>query len=88
MDCHIWWKFLKEDKLNRQLCRPFVDFSPRVTVTDIDLASDASLNPNLGMGGTFGNNWLVARWPVNFIKDYSPSIELLELYALVVAIVT
>ena len=88
MDCHIWRKFLEEDKLNRQLCRPFVDFGPRGTVTDIDLASDASLNPNLGMGVIFGNNWLVARWPVNFIKDYSPSIELLELYALVVAILT
>ena len=38
------------------------------------------------MGAVFMNNWLFAQWPENFIKDFNPSIEILELFALTIAL--
>ena len=87
MDYHIWRVFMQEDERHGQLCCPFVDFDQDNSgIVTLNLASDASLNPELGMGAVFDNESLFAQWPKNFVKKYVPSIELLELYALVVAI--
>ena len=88
LDCRIWKNFLEDDSQNMRLCRSFVDFSNEREAVQLDLASDASLNPWLGMGAIFGNSWIVEQWPEGFIKKYSPSIEFLELFALVSALLT
>ena len=89
MDCHIWLSFLADDVSDSQLCRPFVDFTEDGPSAELTyLASDASLNPDFGMGAVYGNQWMYMQWPQGFVKKYSPSIEFLELYALVAAIMT
>ena len=48
---------------------------------DIPYWSDASANPNLGLGVVFGNHWTYGKWEPGFIKKFEPSIEYLEFYA-------
>ena len=85
-DCKVWLRFLATD--NEKLCRPFVDFSDESTYRDLLFTSDASLNPKLGMGAVYKNDWMVLKWEDDFIRRHSPSIEMLELYALTCTIVT
>ena len=40
------------------------------------------------MGVIFGKKWIVAKWGRDFILEQKPSIEFLELYALVAAVIT
>ena len=92
MDCEMWKRFLTNQS-QTGICRPFVDFSEDRTFTYTSLVtdfySDASWNPVLGMGATFDNRrWLWKQWPGGFVQKYEPSIEYLELYALVSAMVT
>ena len=82
-DCKIWLFFLQE---NDTVCRPFVDFSKIVVARKLHFASDASRNPHLGFGTYFGTHWTFAQWEPGYIKHYKPSIEYLELYALLVGI--
>ena len=42
----------------------------------------------LGIGGIFGNRWIVTKWGEDFMEKYQPSIEYLELYALVAGVLT
>ena len=87
-DCRMWDSFLNQAD-STQLCCPFIDFSLGGQSSHIlPFYSDASLNPVLGMGAIFENRWIVAHWPKGFITTYEPSIEFLELYALVTAIFT
>ena len=50
--------------------------------------SDVSKAKQLGMGCVLGNRWIYAKWPVNFIQDYDPSIEYLKLFTLVAGVLT
>ena len=50
--------------------------------------SDASLNLNLGMGAYFDNRWIIQQWNKELILEQSPSIEFLELLALVAGVLT
>ena len=90
VDCHMWLQFLAETQ-TMSICRPFVDFSSnsRSAVT-LQLFSDASRNPRLGMGVVFleENRWIVGQWTYQFIVEQQPSIEFLELIAVVAAVVT
>ena len=54
----------------------------------LNFTSDASKNKHLGWGATFGSRWMFAQWPEGFIQECDPSIEHLELFALVSAIIT
>ena len=54
----------------------------------LNLYSDATLNLNLGMGAIFDTHWIVRKWEKTFIVNRKPSIEYLELYALVSGILT
>lgn len=89
-DCLMWTKFL----LNTgSVSRPFTDFEMGNTTTVLQLASDATLNPKLGIGGQFlrpmrDNNdgverltmsWFCQRWPAGFIAKSECSIEVAEL---------
>ena len=60
----------------------------QVTVTR--LYSDSSLSAKLGMGAVFleWDSWIYRQWNPQFIKKSKPSIEFLELYALVAAVLT
>ena len=71
-----------------ELCCPFVDIDAFASAETLNLYSDASLQRKLGFGAIFGNRWIAELWGSDFIDKESPSIEFLELYALVAAILT
>ena len=86
-DCQMWKIFLQHAQ-GSVLCRPFIDFlEDSHSAITLNFTSDASLNPNLGMGAVFDDQWLFAIWPPGFIVNESPSIEYLELYALTAALI-
>ena len=81
LDCSMWIKFL-QDTQKVSICRPFIDLDTFQYAQDLFFSTDASLNPELGMGGVFDTRWIVAKWDSDFIKQEKPSIEFLELFAL------
>ena len=88
-DCKMWKTFLVSGWL--QLCRPFIDLDAGSRNSRIlEFYSDSSKNAKLGMGAIFieQGTWLVKRWNEDFINQENPSIEFLELYALVAAVCT
>ena len=84
-DCRVWLNFFESDMLS-VVSRPFVDFQEDREATLLEFYSDASLNPELGFGARYEKEWTYAQWPTNFIHDYHPSIEFIELYGLAVAV--
>ena len=90
MDCFMWKQFLVLANENPGLlCRPFIDFQETTQSAELlQFYSDASLNAELGFGGTFKNSWIVGKWNKSFIQDCKPSIEFLELFALTVSVLT
>ena len=87
-DCEIWRVFLTHYH-EKVVCQPMIDLdNDVVTATELNFFSDASANKILGFRAVFNNDWLFRQWEPNFIKDMSPSIEYLELFALVVALLT
>ena len=83
MDLELWQIFLQHPSI---YSRKFIDFNKSISATDLDFYTDASANPNLGCGGIFGTEWFILQWNEKFIKNYKPSINYLELYALTVAL--
>ena len=67
--------------------RPFIDFEDTLQAEQICMFSDASRNPLLGFGCICENSWTYAQWPKIFVEQFEPSIEFLELYAVVVTVV-
>ena len=89
-DCTVWLRLLNDAK-NHHLCRPFVDFlSSSDSAITLQIFSDASRNPLLGMGAVFleEDHWIIGRWNPVFITSQKPSIEFLELIALAAGIMT
>ena len=82
-DLFMWLKFLSNPNI---FCRPFLDFTKLITANEISLYTDASRNANLGAGGICERSWFLVRWDYHFIIDNQPSIEFLELFAVVVAV--
>ena len=87
-DCQVWKEFLTDSKNSVTVCRPMVDLSTYLTAHEIFFYSDASAGECRGMGCVFQNDWLFAMWEPNYIRDYKPSIEYLELLALCAGIFT
>ena len=88
-DCLIWKEFLAGSIFKpEQLCRPFVDIDTGCNSETLNFYTDSSLNKNLGYGGIFNRRWMIGKWGSSFITEQSPSIQFLELYALVAGIVT
>ena len=87
LDCAIWHTFLTHYE-QLTLCRPMVDLNRFQTSVNLQFSSDASANPNLGMGAVFQHRWLFTKWEEGFIRKYDPSIEYLELYGVVAAILS
>ena len=64
-----------------------MDFNKFWTADEVDVYSDASKNPDLGMGGVCGKSWMFKQWERHFIIEEDPSIEYLELYALLSTVI-
>ena len=79
LDLLMWKEFLSHQSI---FCRPFMDFSKYYSATEVDVYSDASKNPLLGMGGVCRTTWMSFQWETGFIENCDPSIEYLELFAL------
>ena len=87
LDCQIWQLFLQGSPPER-LCRPFVDLDLYSDSRTLDFYTDSTLNENLGIGGIYGTRWFSKAWPVGFVRTCEPCIGFVELYALVVGILT
>ena len=86
-DCEVWRIFLAHHR-DESVCRPMVDLESTVSATTLQFYKDVSANQKLGFGGIFNKRWLFGKWEVDFIKVNKPSIEYLELYAVIAAIIT
>ena len=84
-DAEIWLIFLQNLSLHH-ICRPFTDLNAFEYASELQFFMDATKSQKFGMGAVFGDNWMVARWGDTFIKEQDPSIEYLELFALVAGI--
>ena len=82
-DLKMWWSFLQDPSAYQ---RHFIDFSKFWEATEIRMFSDASKNPSLGCGAICDDSWAFTQWDPNFIQEQDPSIEYLELYAVLVAV--
>ena len=83
-DLEIWLQFLSHPSA---FCRGFMDFQHTWMASEIVLYSDAVKNQCLGFGAICENSWMAEIWPVGFIQSCDPSIEYLELFGVVAAVV-
>ena len=70
------------------VCRQMVDFSDMRQSSVLNFYSDASANPDLGVGAIYDTHWSYAKWETGFIQTCKPSIEYLELYGVAAALLT
>ena len=82
-DLHCWEFFLETPYA---FARSFFDFDSDLKSEQLDFATDASKNPELGAGGNCENEWFILQWNAEHIKKYDPSIAYLELFAMTVGI--
>ena len=82
-DLEMWRMFLTDQSA---YARGFMDFAADTNAKEISMFSDASRSEILGMGVICQNSWTFVKWPENYIKKLEPSIEYLELYALVIGV--
>ena len=88
LDAELWLHFLVNHR-DASVCRPMIDLeSKSISARQLKFYSDASASKILGFGAVFNSHWLFGKWPNNFIEDNEPSIEYLELFALVAAVIT
>ena len=60
LDCLVWKQFL-DLKFEHVVSRPMIDLTVQpVLAVELGSTSDASANPELGFGCTFGNQWIHA----------------------------
>ena len=84
-DCEMWLNFLSSQTI-AAVSQPFVDMSTIIDAVDINFSTDAAGGEILGYGCVMQSKWSFAQWEPNFVKDYEPSIEFLELFALCVGV--
>ena len=68
------------------LSRPFLDFSSTLSALDIGMFSDMSQNANLGYGAICGCSWMYGQWSKEFILQNDPSIQYIELFGVLAAV--
>ena len=83
MDLTTWETFLKHQSV---FCRPFIHCTHKWQAIRVKFYTDSTANPDLGMGGWCEQNWFFQRWDSRFVKNKNPSIEYLELYAVMVGV--
>ena len=84
-DLCMWKLFLIHFKGWKPIIHPCIQRSQTV-----ELFADASGNVNLGWGAWLPHvgAWMHAQWEVDFFNRFNPSINFLELYALLARVVT
>ena len=87
-DLCVWFRFLTFPAHGRDREVPFLCYLGTLPGGVPELKTDASGTMCLGFGALFRNHFLYSRWPVGFFKKRTPSIALLELFAVVVAVDT
>ena len=86
-DCATWLAFLDNTSVS-VVNRPMIDLALTVSAEDISFSSDASAAHQLGFGSILGSRWIFGAWGTQFMKQYEPRIEYLELYALCAGVIT
>ena len=82
-DCGVWLNFLSSEE---SLCGPFMDFSKTLVVTNINFYTDVSGSAQLGFDCVYKLQWMQESRGIDFINHCKPSIEFLELFALVAGV--
>ena len=82
-DLTTWLTFVNHKAI---FSRHFIDMQKMYNAEEILMYSDASRSEILGFGGICDESWMFGQWPENYIKQYEPSIEYLELYALLATV--
>ena len=62
-----------------------MDYTNSLTSIDVNLYTDAAKHPKLGFGGMCMQDYMYSQWEPGFIESKNPSIQYLELYAVVTA---
>ena len=82
LDLTIWKFFLSQPNVfYREFIQPTL-----YTAEMIDMYSDASRNFKLGFGAYCGPEWTFGQWDEEFCQETQPSIEYLELFGVMVAV--
>ena len=84
-DSKIWIEFL-EDIRGSGHYHPFIDLNEVLWADQLCFYTDTTKGAVLGFGGSFNDHWLFGKWEPGFIVKEDPSIEFLELYALVISV--
>ena len=82
LDLQVWRKFLTD---HIAFSRPFMDLCI-TSAEDLDMYSDATKSWKRGVGAYCKKEWVAAKWSKKFINECDPSIEFLELYGVVTAV--
>ena len=82
LDLLVWQEFLSHPDA---FYRPFMD-TIAINAEQIDMYSDASGNYDLGFGAYCGPEWTYGAWDSKFCALVKPSIEYLELFAVLVGV--
>ena len=85
LDLKMWLIFLQHPNC---YARPFFHYDEEVFSADINMYTDSAGRMGLGCGGLHNEDWFVAQWEDQFLEENKPSINYLELYAVVVAVVS
>ena len=83
-DLRLWEFFLKHPTIFN---RNFTDFSLINEVEDLKFYTNASRNKFFGAGGYCEKSWYLVKWDSDFMEEFNPSINYLELYAVTVAVI-
>ena len=81
LNLEMWEQFINHPSI---FCRPFLHYDETVTSEELFFYTDAS--GKYGMGGVCEVNWMIMKWDPIFIKENNPSIQYLEMYALLAAV--
>ena len=86
-DCKMWLKFLDPVVCTKyHVSRPFVDLSVKRSTQKLKFFSDTSGSISIGgFEARFDRNWIFGKWNPRFMAECRPSIQYLELAALVIA---
>ena len=82
LDLLVWRQFLTNPD---SYYRPFMN-SVSINAQEIDMYSDAFGNNSLGFGAYCGPEWTYGQWNEEFCNKAEPSIEYLELFGVLVAV--
>ena len=86
-DCRMWLRFLSSE-YGYSVYRPFIDLSTESSTTILNFYTDVSGSfKNGGYGCVFNERWFNGKWDDRLMK-LNPSIEFLEMAALLMGIFT